>query len=162
MATKPESVQGEIKQSRPFRSPGQEALVALLKTTDLIRREAGVRIEAEGITLQQYNVLRILRGAGRDGLPTLEIATRMIEAAPGITRLLDRLERKRLVARERCPTDRRQVTCRITKAGLAMLGRLDPVVDRSDQELLGTLDQKEIRQLTALLDRVRAGVRRRP
>ncbi len=149
-------IQQEIKQTRPFRSTAQEAGIALLRTTDLVRRRMSAVLEAEGITVQQYNVLRILRGAGPEGLPTLEIAERMIEQAPGITRLLDRLEAKGLVGRERCPTDRRQVTCRIAKPGLALLAALDPTVDALDDSMLGDLTRTELKQLIHLLDRIRA------
>src|SRR5881275_3603411 len=103
----------ELKQTRPFVSPAQEATVALLRTADVVNRLVDLVIEREGITGQQYNVLRILRGAGEQGLPTLDIAERMIEETPGITRLIDRLEAKKLVTRERCNVDRRRVYCRI-------------------------------------------------
>lgn len=149
-------IQQEIKQTRPFRSTAQEAGIALLRTTDLVRRRMSAVLEAEDVTVQQYNVLRILRGAGTEGLPTLEIAERMIEQAPGITRLLDRLEAKGLVSRERCPTDRRQVTCRIAKPGLTLLAALDPIVDALDDSMLGNLTRTELRQLIHLLDRIRA------
>jgi DNA-binding MarR family transcriptional regulator len=157
----PSRLQQEIKQTRPFRSSSHEAMVGLFRTTDELRRRASAVIEPKGITLQQYNVLRILRGASPDGLPTLEIATRMIEQAPGITRLLDRLEGKKLVHRERCPSDRRQVTCRITDKGLSLLGGLDEGVDRSESQLLGGLSPGEQRQLIELLDRIRAAVNAR-
>ncbi|MBL8979822.1 MAG: MarR family transcriptional regulator [Gemmatimonadetes bacterium] len=149
-------IQQEIKQTRPFRSTAQEAGIALLRTTDLVRRRMSAVLEAEDVTVQQYNVLRILRGAGTEGLPTLEIAERMIEQAPGITRLLDRLEAKGLVSRERCPTDRRQVTCRIAKPGLTLLAALDPIVDALDDSMLGNLTRTELKQLIHLLDRIRA------
>lgn len=149
-------IQQEIKQTRPFRTTAQEAGIALLRTTDLVRRRMSAALEAEDVTVQQYNVLRILRGAGPEGLPTLEIAERMIEQAPGITRLLDRLEAKGLVSRERCPTDRRQVTCRIAKPGLALLAALDPMVDALDDSMLGNLTRTELKQLIHLLDRIRA------
>ena len=77
-------IQQEIKQTRPFRSTAQEAGIALLRTTDLVRRRMSAVLEAEDVTVQQYNVLRILRGAGPEGLPTLEIAERMIERTPGM------------------------------------------------------------------------------
>jgi DNA-binding MarR family transcriptional regulator len=80
----------------------------------------------------------------------------MIEQAPGITRLLDRLEAKGMVSRERCPTDRRQVTCRIAKPGLALLSALDPIVDALDDSMLGNLSRAELKQLIHLLDRIRA------
>jgi MarR family transcriptional regulator, organic hydroperoxide resistance regulator len=132
--------------------------VSLLRTADFIRRAVSVVIDAEGITVQQYNVLRILRGAGGDGLPTLEIAERMIERTPGITRLLDRLEAKELVRRERCPTDRRQVTCRITKEGLGLLASLDGPVAEAERVALSGLTPHQLQRLVSLLDRTRNGL----
>jgi MarR family transcriptional regulator, organic hydroperoxide resistance regulator len=132
--------------------------VSLMRTSDLIRRAVSVVIDARGITLQQYNVLRILRGAGKDGLPTLEIAERMIEQTPGITRLLDRLEVKKLVRRERCPTDRRQVTCRISDDGLELLASLDGPVAEAERVALSGLTPHQLKQLIALLDRTRNGL----
>lgn len=148
----------EIKQNRPFPSRQQEAVVALLRTADLLRRTLAAVIEPYDITGQQYNVLRILRGAGEAGLPTLEIAQRMIEETPGITRLLDRLEAKGLVARERCPSDRRQVTCRITAAGLDVVGKLDAPIQAADEQVLALLSRRELVTLIGLLDRTRDGV----
>ena len=148
-------IREEIRQTRPFSSAPQEALVALLRTADVLGRFVDDFIEENGITGQQYNVLRILRGAGEAGLPTLDIAERMIEQTPGITRLIDRLEEKRLVTRERCATDRRQVFCRISAAGLALLERLDaPVKDAAGEAFRG-LKRAEVTQLIALLDRTR-------
>ena len=152
------SIQREIKQSRPFAAPTQEATVALLRTADLVRRSVTAVIEPHGITLQQYNVLRILRGAGSKGLPTLEIAQRMIEQTPGITRLIDRLEKKRLVLRERCPTDRRQVFCFITQEGLSLLRGLDAPIRRSEDVALGGLSWRQLEQLLGLLDRARTSL----
>ncbi len=85
--TRESQLQREIKQRKPFQSRAQEAAIGLLRTADTVRREIASVVEPHGITLQQYNVLRILRGAGALGLPTLEIAARMVEQAPGITRL---------------------------------------------------------------------------
>ncbi|MFZ2491435.1 MAG: MarR family transcriptional regulator [Thermoanaerobaculia bacterium] len=148
-------LQQELKQRKPFASPSHEAAVALLRTADLVRRAVASIVEPHGITTQQYNVLRILRGAGDSGLPTLEIAERMIEQTPGITRLIDRLEAKGLVTRERCPSDRRQVFCRITAGGLELLAATDqPVLDR-DTEALATLNDTEVVMLVDLLDRTR-------
>jgi len=132
--------------------------VALMRTADLVKRAVGLVIEARGITPQQFNVLRILRGAGADGLPTLEIAERMVEQTPGITRLLDRLEAKQLVDRERCPRDRRQVTCRITSEGLALLKTLDVPVAEAEKAALSALSPHQLKQLIALLDRTRNGL----
>jgi DNA-binding MarR family transcriptional regulator len=103
-------------------------------------------------------VLRILRGAGEQGLPTLAIARRMLEQTPGITRLIDRLEAKGWVERERQRDDRRLVLCRITPAGLELLAGLDAPVQQADSELLGMLEEAERRQLICLLDRIRQGL----
>jgi DNA-binding MarR family transcriptional regulator len=151
-------IQREIRQTRPFPSATDEALVALLRTTDVVRSLMAHLIEPYGVTPQQYNVLRILRGAGEAGLPTLEIAARMIEAAPGITRLMDRLERKNLVRRERCRHDRRQILCWITPAGLTLLRSLDAPVAEAGRRVMSGLSSRRVAQLVRLLDEVRAGV----
>ena len=149
-------IQAEIKQTKPFRSLAQEATVGLLRTADALnRRFAGVTA-AEELTVQQYNVLRILRGAGAEGLPTLEVGERMIEQAPGVTRLLDRLEAKLLVRRERCRHDRRQVLCYVTEEGLRSLARLDHPIDEADEAAMAGLTKSETKTLIALLDKVRA------
>ena len=129
--------------------------MALMRTTDVVRRRMARVVEAYGVTLQQYNVLRILRGGGSHGVPTLEVAARMIEETPGITRLLDRLEAKGWVRRERCPHDRRQHLCWITDAGTALLARLDaPILTASDACLEG-LSAAERLALRRLLDAIR-------
>jgi DNA-binding MarR family transcriptional regulator len=157
--TQPTSaVQREIRQRRPFQSRSQEGVVALLRTVDLVRRSLARVVEAHGITLQQYNVLRILRGAGAEGLPTLEVAERMVEQAPGVTRLLDRLEAKDLVRRKRCPEDRRQVLCFATPAALRLLHDLAAPMERADRAALGMLPAAELDALIGLLDRVRSGL----
>jgi DNA-binding MarR family transcriptional regulator len=154
------ALQREIGQTRPFRTPAQEATVSILRTADVVRRRLVEVVEPHGVTLQQYNVLRILRGAHPDPLPTLEIGERLIERMPGITRLLDRLEEKGLVRRERCSDDRRLVHCWITPAGLELLAAMDEGMDRADDEAVAELDAGEMTALTALLDRVRRGADR--
>lgn len=155
---KPRRVAQEIQQSKPFRTPHQEAAIALLRTADVVRRRIAAVIEPAGITGQQYNVLRIVRGAGESGIPTLDIAKRMIERTPGITRLLDRLENRQLVRRERCPSDRRQVLCWITPAGLDVISQLEKPVTKADKEVIQGLDVAELRHLIAYLDRIREEV----
>lgn len=152
----PTPLQREIRQRKPFPSVAQEGVVAVMRTADLLRRGMAALVEPLGITVQQFNVLRILRGGGPDGLPTLEVGARMVEETPGITRLLDRLERKGLVRRQRCPKDRRQHLCWITQKGLGLLASLDePVVARS-REMLKGLHRDEQAVLVRLLDRLRA------
>lgn len=151
-----ESIQAAIKQTRPFRSAAQEAAIGLLLTAEAIRWPLQDLLAGhDELTPQQYNVLRILRGAGPAGLPTLEIGARMIERTPGITRLLDRLESKGLVERTRHVEDRRQVICRITDVGLNLLRRLDRPVDALDDAVMGNLDQAELAELIRLLNKVR-------
>ncbi len=146
----------EIKQTRPFRSTSQEAMLGLLRTADLLRRALSSVLESSGITMQQYNVLRILRGAGDAGLPTLEIGERMVEHTPGVTRLVDRLEARGWVARERCSKDRRRVWCRLTDRAIALLAELDAPMNQADDTVLAALSEREQEHLVALLDRIRA------
>lgn len=154
------SLQEELKQSKPFATPYTEGAIALLRTADMVRRHLARVIERHGITLQQYNVLRILRGAGEKGIPTLEIADRMIEQTPGITRLLDRLEAKLLVRRLRCDRDRRQVLCWITPEGMQLLEVLEEPLRDADESVLGELEVPEVRNLIAMLETIRAGHQR--
>jgi len=144
------------KPPETFRSREQQATLGLLRTADAMKRSLAQVIEPHGITPQQYNVLRILRGAGADGLPTLSIGERMIEQTPGVTRLVDRLERKGLVARTPCPKDRRRVFCMITQKGLDLLKELDDPVNRWDVQSVAVLPPSELESLINLLDRVRA------
>ena len=152
----PSALQRELRQRRPFQSAAHEAVVGLMRTADLVRRHAAALVEPHGITLQQFNVLRILRGAAEDGLPTLEVADRMIETTPGVTRLLDRLETKELVRRQRCPKDRRQHLCWITAKGLAVLEKIDPLTARAHEDALKGLRQKDRVAFIRLLDAIRA------
>lgn len=126
-----------------------------MKTADLLRRLLTRQLEPHEITPQQYNVLRILRGAGEAGLPTLSIGERLIEETPGMTRLLDRLEGKGLVRRVRCKQDRRQVLCYITAGGQALLAALDPVLAASETEMAGALTLAEAESLVVLLEKMR-------
>jgi DNA-binding MarR family transcriptional regulator len=150
------SIRDEIKQTRPFAAAADEAVVTLLGTADRVRRALSEVVGARGLTLQQYNVLRILRGSGDRGLPTLEIAARMIETNPGITRLLDRLEARKLVRRVRCPEDRRQVLCHATEAARRALAALDGPIAEAGRRLLAPLDPRRTAELIGLLDAVRA------
>ena len=145
----------EIRQRRPFRSRGHEGVVSLLLTADRLRRGLADVVEPHGLTLQQYNVLRILRGAKEKGLPTLDIAGRMIEQTPGITRLLDRLEKKSLVTRKRCPTDRRQVLVVLSPTGRRLLAGLDAPMARADDLLEARLGSRRTVTLIRLLDALR-------
>jgi DNA-binding MarR family transcriptional regulator len=146
----------ELRQSKPLPSNREEAFVGLLRTADLLRWRISEVLAPEGITLAQFNVLRILRGARETGLPTLEIGARLVEQAPGITRLIDRLELAGLVRRERPRADRRQVLCHIEKKGLVLLGRLDTTVPQASEVLFAGLGSAEIDRLITALDAIRS------
>ena len=133
----------------------QDVTTAVLRTADLIRRRTAAALAPHGITSQQYNVLRILRGAHPKSLPTLEVAARMIEQTPGVTRLLDRLEEAGLVSRERGADDRRLVHCHITAAGLALLAELDLPIEEVNRSAVRSLDASARRTLLHLLSLVR-------
>ena len=150
-------LQRELEPTPPLTSAAQEAAIAILRTADVLRRRVTTLIEPHGITPQQYNVLRILRSAGGKPMPTLEIADRLIEQTPGITRLLDRLEAKGLVRRKRCPDDRRLVHCWITAAGLELLAGLAPAVEALDASVVRGLAEWEVEHLIGTLERVRRG-----
>ena len=157
---KTQKLQDEISQRRPFHSTGAEVVVGVLRTAAVIERYFNQVLMPHGLTIQQYNVLRILRGAGTDGLPTLTIRDRMVHEAPGITRLIDKLEQGGLVRRERSVPDRRQVFCFITQAGLDLLATLDEPVNAADDAAVEMLSEEERLQLVKLLDAVRAGHRK--
>lgn len=144
----------ELKQSRPFRSVAAEAPVSILRTAHLIRRRLDAIVSAEDLTLQQYNVLRILRGA-KGPLPTMEIAERMIEPACGITRLITALEDKGMIRREQWPGDRRQYLCQITAAGLKAVGKLDSPVDAVEADMTRALTEDQLAVLLESLVAVR-------
>ena len=151
------TLQEEIKQTRPFRSSAEEVVVSILRTAAVVQRHLAQVVETQGITIQQYNVLRILRGAGDAGLPTLAIRDRMVEEAAGITRLLDKLESAGHVVRERSTPDRRQVLCHITPKGVSLIDSLDKPMDAANKRSTSMLDEAERQQIVELLGAVRAG-----
>jgi DNA-binding MarR family transcriptional regulator len=150
------TLRDEIKQTRPFRSSAEEVVVSILRTAAVVQRHLSQVVEAHGITIQQYTVLRILRGAGEAGLPTLAIRDRMVEEAAGITRLLDKLETAGHVMRERSTPDRRQVLCHITPKGANLVEELDKPMDVANQRSGSMLDDEERKQIVDLLGAVRA------
>jgi DNA-binding MarR family transcriptional regulator len=131
--------------------PEEALFVDLVRTADLLARRPAQELKAEDLSPPQYNVLRILRGAP-EGLLCGEIARRMITRDPDITRILDRLERRGLIARSRPDCDRRRILARIEVDGLALLARLDDPICQIHREQLGTLGTGRIRQLMDLLE----------
>ena len=145
-------LQSEIRASAPFSSTEEEVSLNILRTAALLEHAVAERLKPYGLTPTQYNVLRILRGAGTEGLCRTEVTERMLTPVPDATRLLDRLEEAGLVARVRNSDDRRFVTARITPAGLMKLRKLDEPVLRMHEELLGHMAREDLRRLAELLE----------
>lgn len=148
-------LQRDLQQSVPFASIHAEAFLNLLRTADHLQRKLRLTLKPHGITDTQYNVLRILRGAGSHPLPCSEIGERLISQVPDITRLLDRMERNGLIRRDRDLKDRRIVLSRITPAGLAKLKELTGILDRCVETMLEHLSRKELFQMISLLEDAR-------
>ena len=145
----------EIKQGRPFHSLEQEAQLNIERTAAILAHAFADAIKPYGITPTQYNVLRILRGAGEEGLCRNDVRDRLISQVPDVTRLLDRLEETGLVMRERDTTDRRLVTTRITTAGLRLLEQLDEPTVETHRKFLGHMTRAQLRTLIELLSLAR-------
>jgi len=146
----------ELKQRAPFRSREQEAYLSLLRTADALQTSVEAKLNEFGLTGTQYNALRILRGAGPDGLPCSEIGERMITRDPDVTRLLNRLEKRGLVRRARAKTDRRVIYGKITAAGLKLLAEMDEPIEKHGREILKHVEQEKLGELIALLELVRS------
>jgi len=151
-------LQVELKQTKPFASPVEEAIVAVIKTADLLVRLLDRKLIGLGLSHQQYNVLRIVRGSGAAGIPTLAVGERLIECAPGMTRLLDRLEEKEMVRRERCKHDRRQVLCYITGKGERLLEEIQPLIDGLAERALEQIPPAELEAFIETLEHIREHV----
>ena len=141
----------EIKQTRPFQSLEQEALLSLERTAAVHSHAMAEALKPHGITPTQYNVLRILRGASGEGLCRHEIRDRLVSQVPDVTRLLDRLEEAKLIERSRDTEDRRLVTTRITEEGLRLLRTLDAPVVEMHKRQLGHMTREQLRSLIDLL-----------
>ena len=155
-------LQAELKQKVPFTSREQEAYLSLLRTADALQASMETQLKEFGLTGTQYNALRILRGAGAEGMPCREIGQRMITRDPDITRLLNRLEKRRLVTRARAKNDRRVIYGRITAAGRKLLREMDEPIGRHGREMLKHVPQEKLQRLIEMLELVRAGNTRSP
>jgi len=151
-------LQAELKQHKPFKSLKEEAHLSIQRTAALLEHAFEAALKPHRITATQYNVLRILRGSEPEGLCRNEIGCRLVRQVPDVTRLLDRLESGRLIARHRGGEDRRYVVTRITRKGLHLLDEVEDGIAEIHHEQLGHLDEAQLRQLNSLL----ALVRRRP
>jgi DNA-binding MarR family transcriptional regulator len=152
------SVGEEIHQTKPFASIEEELLVSLLRTTDVLQERFEQMIRPFNISMTQYNVLRILRGAEPSGRTCGEIGERMIAREPDVTRLLERMEKAGLIKRTRDSSDRRVVVTRITSSGLKLLDEMEPKLREIDG-LLKPMGERKIETTLKLLDELRVHVR---
>lgn len=145
-------VRDRIQQQRAFQSVASEAVISLAVAADHLDQVTEAVCQRHGLTADQYNVLRILRGVYPGGHPRCEIARRMIHPSPDVTRMLDRLCRQGIVTRARNPEDRRESIATISPAGLALLERVDPDIEQAQAELTSALSEPELRRLSRLCD----------
>src|SRR5438477_1288196 len=151
-------LQAEIKQTKPFPRRSSEAVLSVLRTAALLEHRINEVLRPHGITELQYNVLRILRGAGPQGLCGREIAERLVSQVPDVSRLLDRMEGMQLLRRQRDPTDRRHVSARIAPKGLRVLDEATPKLDAFERERFGHLDADRLQHLIDGLADVRSAL----
>ncbi len=148
------TLEQEIKQSKPFEAIEFTAFLSLQRTADVLMNRLMLVLKDYDLSFSQFNILRILRGTP-DGLPIGEISLRMVRREPDITRLLDRLENRNLVARSREDQDRRVVTTRISDDGLNLLKELDPKVEGTEKEFFAGIAKLKLKELVGLLDEIR-------
>lgn len=147
------TIEEEIKQSK-FKSPHQKAVLNLLFTANWIQNKQRELFEPYGITNQQYNILRILRGQQPNSISGAEIKGRMLDKNSDVSRLLDRLIGKKLAIKTQCPEDKRASNVSISSTGLDLLQKLDIDINNMDKQLI-SLSREEAIQLSSLLDKCR-------
>ena len=153
-----DELQKELKQTKPFRCGEEAAFLAIQLTAEVLKTSLNELFKTKDLTPAQYNVLRILRGAGEDGSSCREVGERMITHDSDVTRMLDRLENRGLIKRERQADDRRVVLTFITDEGRTLLAELDKPVIEFNKKHLGHLTETELVTLGKLLDKVRKAV----
>ena len=145
----------ELRQTRPFRSMGEEAFLNLGRTWEVLQKRVSDLIKEHQLTITQYNMLRILRGAGDDGVTCTQATERMLTPDPDITRLLDRMELLGLIRRDRAKEDRRVVVTRITGQGLELVNRIDAPLDQLLQQAFGRVSRQRLKDLIEILEALR-------
>jgi DNA-binding MarR family transcriptional regulator len=145
----------ELKMNKPFKSVEEEALLNIARTAALLEHSGAESLKPFGLTITQYNVLRILRGAGETGLCRNEVGERLITRVPDVTRLLDRMESSGLITRRRGGEDRRFVSTSITEKGLKLLEKIDRDLPAVHHRQLGHVSPKRLRDLIDILEDVR-------
>jgi len=152
-------LQAEIKQSKPFDSLQEELLLNLTRTAAVLGHELEQTLRPHGLSGTQYNVLRILRGAGAEGLMQCEVGARLVAQVPDVPRILSRMEKAGWVQRVRGTVDRRAVHTTLTRKGLELVNELDAVVQGRAEGMFPKLGREEMEHLCELLVRARCGVK---
>ena len=150
-------LQQEIHQTKAIRLLEEEAALNIVRTADVLMLAVTGMLKPHLLSATQYNVLRILRGAGKDGASCKEIGQRLVALDPDITRLMDRLEQRGLVVRDRSREDRRVVRHRLTKAGLELTNELDRPIEALHKKTMRHMKAEKLRDLIGLLEEIRAG-----
>ena len=154
----PGKLQQEIQQTKAIRLLEEETTLNIVRTADVLMLALADVLKPLLLSATQYNVLRILRGAGSGGASCKDIGGRLVARDPDITRLMDRLEQRGLVSRDRAKEDRRVVTHRLTRAGLELVNELDRPIEVLHRKIMGHMKAAQLRELVGLLEEVRAGV----
>ncbi len=149
------TLQEDLKQTKPFKCLEEETYLSIVRTAAVLEHRFAQALKRYKLTPTQYNVLRMLRGAGANGLCRSEVGERLVTNVPDVTRLLDRMEETGLIARQRSSSDRRYVTARISPRGLDLVNRLDASISAIHHEQLGHVDKRALRALVDLLTSVR-------
>ena len=152
----PGKLQREIHQSKAIRLLEEETTLNIMRTADHLNQQLMDVLKPHGISATQYNVLRILRGAGEAGVSCKDVGSRMVTRDPDITRMMDRLEKRGILTRDRAKEDRRVVTHRITQAGLDLVNQLDRPIEAMHQKIMQRLKPEQLRDLIGLLEELRA------
>ena len=154
----PGKLQQEIRQTKAIRLPEEEAALNIVRTADVLMLALADVLKPHLLSATQYNVLRILRGAGNEGASCKDVGARLVARDPDITRLMDRLEQRGVVSRDRTKEDRRVVTHRLTSAGLELVNELDRPIEALHRKTMGHMKTGKLRELVGLLEEVRAGI----
>lgn len=148
----------DLKQSRPFANLEHGAQLSIIRTSSMLTDAFERMLKPHGITSTQFNVLRILRGAGDTGLCRNEIGDRMITRMPDVTRLLDRMEEAGYIARERSTEDRRMVRTSLADKGYQLLAEIDEEVSTEQRRPFRELSEKQLEELIEMLASVRQNI----
>ena len=149
-------IQQELQQTKPFRNVGEEVLLNIMRTADVLELKLTDLLKPHGLSPTQYNVLRILRGAGKEGASCKDIGSRMLTRDPDVTRMMDRLEDRKLIERGRAKEDRRVVTHSLTADGLHLVNQLDRPMERLQRDLLRHMAPERLKELIELLEEIRS------